>query len=75
MEDFINRIRLHLALGYRSPEEFEHALAAVPPSGAATSSGFGPPKGDTRVQAVCRSPRISQRRRALFKPDAGSSQF
>ena len=48
LEDFIeryyNRVRLHAALGYRSPEEFEQqqtGITAVPPvSGVAAALSF-----------------------------------
>ena len=40
IEQYYNRARLHSALGYRSPEEFEHAVAPVNPSGAATIRFF-----------------------------------
>ena len=50
LEEFIgayyNRLRLHSALGYRTPEEFERDAAATPPSGAsqdaATMKFFSP---------------------------------
>jgi len=42
IEQYYNRARLHSALGYRPPEEFEHAVAPVTPSGAATIQWFRP---------------------------------
>jgi putative transposase len=44
IEQYYNRSRLHSALGYRSPEEFEHQLTALPgstASAAATVSFIG----------------------------------
>jgi putative transposase len=53
LEEFIdtyyNRQRLHSALGYRTPEEFEHDAATAPESGgalAATMKFFSPPSGE-----------------------------
>ena len=51
LEEFIgayyNRLRLHSALGYRTPEEFERDAAATPASGgshdAAVMKYFSPP--------------------------------
>ena len=40
MELYYNRCRLHSALGYRPPEEFEHSLAPAPQSLGATMSFF-----------------------------------
>ena len=52
MERFIaqyyNRLRLHSALGYRPPEEFEHIMRSEETSGAATMEYFWP-------AAECRS--------------------
>ena len=39
---FLDRIRLHSALGYRPPEEFEHAMASGLPPGVATLQFFRP---------------------------------
>jgi putative transposase len=50
LEEFIgayyNRLRLHSALGYRTPEEFERDAAAAPSNGsheAASMKFFSPP--------------------------------
>jgi putative transposase len=40
IEQYYNRVRLHSALSYRPPEEFEHAVAPIDPSGAATIQFF-----------------------------------
>jgi putative transposase len=40
IDQYYNRERLHSALGYRPPEEFEHAVASVNPPGAATMQFF-----------------------------------
>jgi transposase InsO family protein len=45
IERYYNRARLHSALGYRPPEEFEHTVAPGTPSGAATMKFFHPTKG------------------------------
>ena len=55
IERYYNRVRLHSALGYRSPEEFEHAVAPGMPSDAATMQFFRPaedsePEGMKRVR-------------------------
>ena len=47
LENYYNRFRLHSALGYRSPEEFERSVAAARPEAngpvAATIRPFAPP--------------------------------
>ena len=48
IESYYNRLRLHSALGYRPPEEFEHAVASVPPAGAATIQWFRPAEGGSQ---------------------------
>jgi putative transposase len=48
IEQYDNRMRLHSALGYRPPEEFEHTVASVPPSGAATIQWFRPAEGGSQ---------------------------
>ena len=48
IEQYYNRGRLHSALGYRPPEEFEHAVASVPPSAPATIQWFRPAEGGYR---------------------------
>jgi transposase InsO family protein len=45
IERYYNRDRLHSALGYRPPEEFEHAMAPATPSSAATIQFFQPAEG------------------------------
>jgi transposase InsO family protein len=40
IEQYYNRCRLHSALGYRSPEEFEQQLESAPTSAGATMSFF-----------------------------------
>lgn len=40
IEQYYNRCRLHSALGYRSPEEFEQQLESTAPSAGATMSFF-----------------------------------
>jgi hypothetical protein len=42
IDQYYNRIRLHSALGYRPPEEFEQAVAPGHPGGAATMRFFRP---------------------------------
>ena len=42
IDQYYNRIRLHSALGYRPPEEFERTVASEPPSGAARMQFFRP---------------------------------
>ena len=45
IEQYYNRMRLHSALGYRPPEEFEHAVRPVHPSAAAAMQFFKAPAG------------------------------
>jgi len=45
IEQYYNRTRLHSALGYRPPEEFEQVVAPVNLSGAATLQFFQPAEG------------------------------
>lgn len=40
IEQYYNRVRLHSALGYRPPEEFEQVVVPANPSGAATLQFF-----------------------------------
>ena len=42
IDQYYNRSRLHSALGYRPPEEFEDAVTSGLPSGAATMRFFRP---------------------------------
>jgi len=63
IEQYYNRARLHSALGYRPPEEFEHAVAPIDPSGAATIQFFQPAEGADpeemkRVRKNIRSTRV-----------------
>jgi putative transposase len=48
IEQYYNRLRLHSALGYRPPEEFEHAVASHHPTGAATLQWFRPAEGGSQ---------------------------
>jgi putative transposase len=63
IEQYYNRARLHSALGYCPPEEFEHAVAPVNPSAAATIQFFQPaedsdPEGMKRVRKNIRPTRV-----------------
>jgi transposase InsO family protein len=51
IDQYYNRIRLHSALGYRPPEEFERAVASGLPPGAATMRFFRPAE-DFRSEGV-----------------------
>ena len=55
IEQYYNRPRLHSALGYRPPEEFEHTEAPVTSSASATMQWFRPvedsvPEGANSVE-------------------------
>ena len=53
IEQSYNRTRLHSALGYRPPEEFEQVVAPINLSGAATLQFFQPAEGaESREQRV-----------------------
>jgi putative transposase len=63
IDQYYNRARLHSALGYRPPEEFEHAVAPVKPSGAATIKFFQPaessdPEGMKRARKNIRPTQV-----------------
>ena len=45
IDQYYTRARLYSALGYRSPKEFEHAVAPGMPAGAATMEFFHPTEG------------------------------
>ena len=51
IDQYYNRTRLHSALGYRPPEEFERAVASELPCGAATMRFFRPEQ-DSRSEGV-----------------------
>lgn len=53
IDQYYNRARLHSALGYRSPEEFEQVVAAGRPQ-AATMTFFQQPEGDLAEQKAVR---------------------
>lgn len=63
IEQYYNRARLHSALGYRPPEEFEQVVAAAGPSGAATIEWFRPTEdtgteGAKRIKKTVQSTRV-----------------
>jgi putative transposase len=59
IEQYYNRRRLHSALGYRPPEEFERAVASVTPSGAASMQFFRP-AAEVRSEGVIEGRETSQ---------------
>lgn len=51
IEQYYNRARLHSALGYCAPEEFEQAVRSVTSSAAATMRFFQPTEGAESEQS------------------------
>ena len=52
IDQYYTRIRLHLALGYRPPEEFERTVASERSSGAATLQFFRPTEEFTSERGI-----------------------
>lgn len=59
IEQYYNRLRLHSALGYRPPEEFEHVAVSEKTSGAATMEYFRP-AAEFRSEGVIEGRKTSQ---------------